>query len=100
MDLVGRAGGLALLWMADVDIHLRSTGTHFIDVLMKEEGGMSWRLTGIYGWSKSSNKMKMWELLRQLGGHAEMAWMLTGNFSEVLYETEKNSRNPCDYNSV
>ncbi|KMS97072.1 hypothetical protein BVRB_7g179330 [Beta vulgaris subsp. vulgaris] len=95
-----RAGGLALLWSEEVDISLKNMGDHCIDVTVQEEGGVLWRFTGIYGWSESSQKVKTWEMMRELGENNNLAWLLVGDFNEVLYETEKNSRNPCDFASV
>lgn len=61
---------------------------------------MQWRLAGIYGWHESSNKMKTWDLSKHIGGYIDVVWMIIGVFNKVFYETEKNSRNPCDFGSI
>lgn len=100
VDPQGRAGGLAMLWDDTVDITLRSMSKNHIDVLVNQEAHEQWRLIGVYGWPERSNKFKTWELLRSLHEQMDVPWMIMGDFNEVLYETEKNSRNPCDFDSV
>ena len=46
---VHRRGGLALLWMADVDLHVQTYSPNHIDALITKDNSF-WRLTGFYGW--------------------------------------------------
>ncbi|KAL2932562.1 hypothetical protein RDABS01_000300, partial [Bienertia sinuspersici] len=52
------------------------------------------------GWSEHANKRKTWDLMRSLNNQASSPWVMLGDFNEVLYEMEKNGRNPCDSGSV
>ena len=47
VDAVGRAGGVALFWSNDVDIHIRSMGQRFIDFEVKSDSGVYWREIGV-----------------------------------------------------
>lgn len=44
--------------------------------------------------------MKTWDLSKHIRGYIDVAWMIIGVFNKVFYETEKNSRNPCDFSSI
>src|SRR4051812_42857403 len=46
---VGRSRGVAMFWKKEVDVTLRSFGRRHIDVDVKGEDGLVWRLTGVYG---------------------------------------------------
>ena len=46
----GRSGGLALLWMREINLEIKSFGSHHIDaIITKESSNFKWRLTGFYG---------------------------------------------------
>jgi hypothetical protein len=59
-----------------------------------EEDGMSWRFTGIYGESKSDEKEKTWEIMRELKGKMDLPWMMCGDFNEILFSYEKDGGAP------
>lgn len=73
---------------------------HFIDCLIKEEGGRSWRLTGIYGWPEANQKKNTWELINNLGKDYREPWVLGGDFNEILQESEKRGGATSDFNSI
>lgn len=50
VEALGRAGGLALFWLDEVDVRILSFDNHHIDCEVSEDGGRLWRLTGVYGW--------------------------------------------------
>lgn len=45
MDANGRAGGLTLFWLDDIDLRAVDKGSHFIDSLIYGPDGSSWQLT-------------------------------------------------------
>lgn len=47
---IRRCGGLALLWMEDVNLHIQTYTLNHIDALILTNPQTSWRLTGFYGW--------------------------------------------------
>lgn len=48
-----------------------------------------WRLTGIYGESKSEEKNKTWLLLRIFKDRSNLLWVCCGVFNEILFNCEK-----------
>ena len=57
VDMIGKFGGITLLWANEVDVSIRSMGPHYIDFEVKCRGEL-WRGTGVYDWSESSQKWK------------------------------------------
>ncbi|XP_021761357.1 uncharacterized protein LOC110726197 [Chenopodium quinoa] len=51
VDSCGRSGGVALLWLKELEVVLRSMSIHHINLLVKRGiGDLEWRCTGFYGW--------------------------------------------------
>jgi ribonuclease HI len=61
---------------------------------VKEENGLEWRLTGIYGEPKSEEKQKTWRLLRILNNLYSKPWLCLGDFNEILFGCEKEGGQP------
>lgn len=97
VDPTGRAGGLAMLWKKDIDVKLRSMGSRYIDISIRQTTREHWCFTGIYGWSENGSKYKTWDLIDTFGKESDMAWLLCGDFNEVLYAYEKRGGNPCAF---
>ncbi|KAK6121388.1 hypothetical protein DH2020_044870 [Rehmannia glutinosa] len=45
---VGRSGGLALFWKADIDVTIKALGRFFVDAIINQDV-FPWRFTGFYG---------------------------------------------------
>jgi exonuclease III len=89
-DCEGRCGGLAIFWKEGVQLFVKPTMSRYhIDADVISEDGFKWRLTGLYGESKSGEKDKTWKLLRMLHGHSSLPWLCLGDFNEVLFPSEK-----------
>lgn len=58
VDRNGLSGGLALLWMDDVDLNIVSYSRHHIDCNVIMQDGDSWRFTGFYGYPDSSQRVR------------------------------------------
>jgi hypothetical protein len=89
VDSNKRSGGLAMFWKKEVNVSLRWKGRYHIDVDVTEENGTKWRLTGIYGESKSGEKENTWRLLRNLHAQSDLPWLVLGDFNEILFAGEK-----------
>ena len=90
----GTSGGLALFQRNGVNVNVKSMSKYHIDVVIEEEGGGSWRFTGIYGESKSEEKENTWELLRLLKAKSILPWVYSGDFNEILFNCEKEGGAP------
>ena len=90
---VRRRGGLALLWMADVELHLQTYSPNHIDALIKKDNSF-WRFTGFYGWPEEQRKRESWHLLKHLHSRSSYPGLCCGDFNEILCMEEKQGRIP------
>ncbi|XP_061999575.1 uncharacterized protein LOC133716965 [Rosa rugosa] len=85
----GQAGGLELFWNDDVHLNLGTTSAHHIDAVVGESGVSSWRVTGFYGYARTSERDRSWQLLRDLSDLDSLPWIVIGDFNEILNNGEK-----------
>nr|XP_051221192.1 uncharacterized protein LOC127339372 [Lolium perenne] len=89
-DCEGRSGGLAIFWKGSVKLKVNPLMTRYhIDADVTGDDGFVWRLTGVYGESKSGEKEKTWRLLKILHGQSNLPWVCMGDFNEILFADEK-----------
>ena len=50
-----QSGGLALLWMNDLDLHIKTFSPHHIDTVVNPRINDTWRFTGFYGAPEVAN---------------------------------------------
>ena len=55
----------------------------------REEGSMSFRFTGFYGFPNAIDKERSWQLLKGLYREDGMCWTVGGDFNEILHVEEK-----------
>lgn len=95
VDRLGQAGGLALLWRKSVTVDLQSLSQNHIDVHVSIPGEtLKWRCTGFYGFADQAFRYRSWELLRHLADHNDLAWVVGGDFNEILSNEEKVGGRP------
>lgn len=70
-----------------------------MDMFVRSDGVRDWRLTDIYGWSKSGQKYHTWDMINSLESDYSLPWVLGGDFNEVLLASKKRGENACDFNS-
>ena len=85
---VHRSGGLALLWMEEVELHVQTYSPNHIDSLIKSKNSF-WRYTGFYGWPEVQRKHESWTLLKHLHSRSTAPWLCYGDFNEILTMEEK-----------
>ena len=49
---VRQSGGLALLWIEEIDLHIQTFTLNHIDALIMDDPVNPWQLIGFYGWSE------------------------------------------------
>ena len=91
---VRRCGGLALLWMEEIELHVQTFTLNHIDALIMNDVNNPWRLTGFYGWPDEMMKHKSWQLLKHLHTRLSSPWLCCGDFNEILDSNEKQGRLP------
>ncbi|KAL7132113.1 hypothetical protein ABFS83_12G049400 [Erythranthe nasuta] len=95
VDKIGKSGGLAMLWDKNVVVDLISISNNHIDVEVKNNDlTVGWRATGFYGEPDQNNRHRSWELLRNLNNQSDKAWMVGGDFNEILCNSDKEGGNP------
>ena len=88
------SGGLALFWDSEWDVKLRTWSKSYIDVIVTEKDGVSWRLTGIYGHPEKLKRIETWNLMRLFHQQATLPWICIGDFNEILSANEKQGGEP------
>ena len=94
VDRIGMSGGLALFWDSEWDVKLRTWSKSYIDVIVTEKDGVSWRLTGIYGHPEKLKRIETWNLMRLFHQQATLPWICIGDFNEILSANEKQGGEP------
>lgn len=84
----GLSGGLALIWKKDIELTVLNSSTNYIDtkIIYKKN---SFFVTFIYGPPQQENRAAFWEEISLLGQGREEAWALTGDFNDILENSEK-----------
>ena len=89
----GFGGGLALLWAANVVVHVQSYSTFHIDAHVVQDDGCTSRLTRFYGHLEVSLRSRSWTLLPRLHALFAMPWLVLRDFNEITALEEKFGRN-------
>ncbi|XP_059429161.1 uncharacterized protein LOC132162970 [Corylus avellana] len=90
VDLVGKSGGLALLWKDSDRLEIQNYTRRHINAVVKLPGrNISWKLTCFYGHPDASKRYESWVLLKHLQSFILEAWLCIGDFNEVVEQAEK-----------
>ncbi|KAK2647288.1 hypothetical protein Ddye_014777 [Dipteronia dyeriana] len=89
VDYVGNNGGLCLLWTDKVNVSLLSFSRFHIDVRVSSWNERDWRFTGFYCNLDTGQHKHVWNLLQHLHGMAQLPWLCSGDFNEILSADEK-----------
>ncbi|XP_024200200.1 uncharacterized protein LOC112203464 [Rosa chinensis] len=86
----GLSGGLAMFWNDDVQAKVLTFSAHHIDLeIVGGPGDPRWRLTGFYGYARTIERDRSWQLLRDLRDLDSLPWAVIGDFNEILNNGEK-----------
>lgn len=88
VDVVGRKGGLALLWSDECDVDVQSFLQNHVDSLIKMDMSRI-RFTGFYGYPDLTRRHLSWELIRNIGSRVHEDWIIGGDFNEILNDSKK-----------
>ncbi|CAN0926286.1 hypothetical protein LINGRAHAP2_LOCUS35258 [Linum grandiflorum] len=84
----GRSGGICMLWRAKNNLNLVGFTDNFIDTIVQDGDGGSFRLTGFYGYPERERRSASWDLLRGLGTNVNTQWCVLGDFNDILHQHE------------
>ncbi|CAA7038820.1 unnamed protein product [Microthlaspi erraticum] len=83
-----RGGGLALLWKKEVEVNILHKCDNFIDSEVRFKGEKFYA-TFVYGDPKRDGRAEIWRAIRERAENREAPWFLTGDFNEILDNSEK-----------
>ncbi|XP_030945823.1 uncharacterized protein LOC115970311 [Quercus lobata] len=97
----GRGGGLAMYWKKEVNLEIKSYSRHHIDaVVVEEESGFKWRLTGFYEHLETHQRKESWRYLDTLNLQFTLPWLCFGDFNEIISVEEKLGGAPRPQNQM
>ena len=85
----GLSGGLALLWKDSYQVEVLSSDKRIID-LKVSIGSTSFFLSCVYVDPVRARRREVWDRLTQIGLLRDEAWLLAGDFNELLSNDEKS----------
>jgi hypothetical protein len=89
--MVGRSGGLALLWNDTKFVEIQNYSRRHINAIVKDgDLAHSWKLTGFYGHPDWTKRHESWALLNHLRSFAPLSWLCVGDFNEIIEQFEKS----------
>ncbi|KAA3474021.1 reverse transcriptase [Gossypium australe] len=86
----GSRGGLCLAWKEEFRVSLKTFSKNHVDVQVEDSNGQGdWRFTGFYGSPYVKDQHESWRLLQVLGQEQQCPWLVSRDFNEILYSSEK-----------
>lgn len=85
---MGLAGGLSLSWKDDIQVEILYSSPNVIDTRITARGTFCF-VSFIYGAPNPADRPAFWSKLTELGADREEAWLLTGDFNDLLDNSEK-----------
>ena len=85
---VGLSGGLALSWKKEIKLEVLFSSANVIDTKLQINDKTVF-VSFIYGAPQQGDRAKYWEDLSVLGDQRESPWLLTGDFNDLLDNSEK-----------
>ncbi|KAG2674103.1 hypothetical protein I3760_13G120100 [Carya illinoinensis] len=84
-------GGIALLWKNSIDLKITQYSKSHIhaEIKLQREGEAVWYLTGVYGHPEAARRHDTWSLIKSLMVPVGCAWLVMGDFNEILHMGEK-----------
>lgn len=85
---IGLRGGLALFWTENAEIEILSSTHNFIDIQICFQNIKSF-ITFTYGAPQVEERQALWDQILSFGSNRDLAWLLAGDFNEILDNSEK-----------
>lgn len=83
----GLSGGLTLSWKDNVDVDVLLASPNVIDTKITFNG-KTFSVSYIYGAPQSENRPNFWREILEIGRTRDTAWVLTGDFNDLLDNSE------------
>ncbi|KAL4626410.1 hypothetical protein ACB092_05G094200 [Castanea dentata] len=83
------SAGLALLWMNELDLHIRTFSPYHIDTVVNPRIDDAWRFTGFYGALETINREDSWSLLCYFSTQIDLLWLYISDLKKITRLEEK-----------
>lgn len=81
----GSSGGLAISWKQDLDLHVVTSSSNFISIMVLNNlTEHPWQLTSVYGPPNLLLKPSFWEDLKRIGDSFYGPWCVVGDFNAIM----------------
>ena len=88
MEPVGKGGGLAVMWKESCKVEVLQDNRRVIDLKIQWQEKMFF-LTCVYGEPIKGKRGDVWERITRIGTTRNGAWVMTGDFNELIDPSEK-----------
>ena len=88
VEPVGLSGGLAVFWKQCYGVEVLTADKRIIDLRVKI-GSLTFFLSCIYGDPVRARRNLVWDRITSIGASRDEAWILVGDFNELLNANEK-----------
>ncbi|GAU45339.1 hypothetical protein TSUD_84560 [Trifolium subterraneum] len=92
--VLGRSGGLAILWNDKSRCKIINYCRNFINMEVDDMEKGVWRLTCYYGFPERGRRRHAWDMLRNLRNMSPLPWCIIGDFNDLLSQEDKLGNNP------
>ncbi|CAN1822966.1 hypothetical protein LINPERHAP1_LOCUS30173 [Linum perenne] len=95
VDAIGFAGGIWVLWKAaSIDIQILSSSSQFIHMQASIQHQPDFLMTAVYGSPLAGRRDVLWAGLRSIIPTPDKAWLLVGDFNDMLSSADKKGGAP------
>lgn len=88
VEPLGLSGGLAVFWKNSYDVEILSGDKRIIDMKVRC-GPLAFFLSCVYGDPVRARRQDVWDRLVDIGLRSNEAWLLAGDFNELLSSDDK-----------
>lgn len=85
---LGLSGGLSLSWKDSVELEILDSSPNITDTKIQSQKDLFF-VSFIYGAPQKENRAQLWEKLPNIAASRQGAWLITGDFNDILNNAEK-----------
>ncbi|WJX67493.1 hypothetical protein P8452_51955 [Trifolium repens] len=102
VDATGFSGGIWLLWKdTGYDVVVVKSTKQILHIRFNQRnGGDCWELSCVYGSPRGTERVKLWDDLREIAYQISNPWLLMGDFNVYLDIADKQGGGEINFNSM